>query len=67
MTNKVYTRTGTVQNDRAPFRQYSFPIRASVNDNIRIQIPYTATKEDLTEAIEHLTVISNHWDDGVSF
>lgn len=67
MTDKVYTRTGTVQSDRAPFRQYSFLINASINDNIRIQIPSTATKEDLIEAIEHLTVISNHWNDGISF
>ena len=59
--NKIYTRTGTVQNDRAPFRKYTFPVTGSTNDNITIMIPYNATKRDVDEAIEHMKIIADHW------
>ena len=61
MVEKTYTRTGIVTNDRAPFRQYNFPISNSTNDNIRIMIPYNASKEDVTEAVEHLQIIAKRW------
>lgn len=61
MTDKIYTRTGTIQNERSPFRHYNFPINGSTNDNIRIQIPYIASKEDILEAIDHLQIIAKRW------
>lgn len=61
MTEKTYTRTGIVTNDRAPFRKYNFPIRDSTNDNICIMIPYNATKADVEEAVAHLQIIATRW------
>ena len=62
MAEAVYTRQGKIQTERAPYRQYTFPIRGGdTNDNIRIQIPYTATKGDLEEMNEHLAIIINRW------
>ena len=63
MTDKNYTRTGIVTNDRAPFRQYTFPIRESTNDNICIRIPYNASKADIEEAVAHLQVIADRWEE----
>lgn len=60
-TNTIYTRTGKINSDRAPFRQYNFPIKAGSADTIRVTVPYTATKTDLAEAIEHMTIIAKHW------
>ena len=57
----VYTRTGKVQNDYAPFLQYKFPVNRGPKDEIRIQIPVTATRQEIEAVSEHLQIIAKHW------
>ena len=65
MTDRVTTRAGIVTNDRTPFRQYNFPISGKGTDVIRVNIPYTSTKGDIEEVIQHLQIVANRWEDSI--
>ena len=58
--DKVYTRKGAISEEQKPIKTYRVPIASG--DEIRINIPYNATKLDLQQTMEHLQVISKYWD-----
>ena len=59
--NAIYTRTGKIQNDYAPFMQYKFPVARGMKDEIRLQIPVVATRDEIAAVAEHLQIIAKYW------
>ena len=51
--------------DSKPIRTYRVPI--DTGDEIRINIPYSATRMDLQQAIDHMGIVLKYWEgDGVN-
>ena len=65
MGDKIYTRKGTIlagggTADSKPIRTYRVPI--DTGDEIRINIPYSATRMDLQQAIDHMGIVMKYWE-----
>ncbi len=62
MSEMIYTRKGPVRpsEDRRPIKTYRVP--TATDDEIRINIPISATKEELSQAAEILQVALRYWE-----
>lgn len=62
MNEVIYTRKGPVgkHEDRKPIRTFKIPIET--NDEIRINIPVSATRQELALAIDIMQAVCRHWE-----
>lgn len=62
MNEVIYTRKGPVgkNEDRKPIRTYKIPIET--NNEIRINIPISATRQELALAIDIMQAVCRHWE-----
>ena len=64
MGDKIYTRKGTVfagGGTDEPRMVRTFRVPISSGDEIRINLPESATCMDVRQAIDHLRVIEKYW------
>lgn len=62
MGETIYTRSGPIRKheDRKPIRTYRVPIET--DDEIRINIPISATRQELALAIDIMQAVCRHWE-----
>lgn len=62
MGETIYTRSGPIRKheDRKPIRTYRVP--TATDDEIRINIPISATKQEIALAIDIMQAVCRHWE-----
>lgn len=65
---KAYTRKGIVFNDQFEkadlpvFRRFKYSLLNNPNSEIRVNIPITATRDDIERAIKHMQIEAENWE-----